>query len=50
MTHGRKLAHTAFWVWMVTEVLVGALYSDTVNLGIPEARTHDTRTIHLSPV
>lgn len=50
VTQGRKLAHTADWVWMVTEVLVGALYSDSVNLGIPEARTHYTGTMHLSPV
>lgn len=43
---GRKLAPTADWVLVVLEALMNILYSDSVNLGIPEARGRCIGTIY----
>lgn len=47
---GRKLATIADWVLIKPEALMNTLYSDSVKLGIPEARGHYTGTIYLLPV
>lgn len=44
---GRKLAPTEDWVLIKPEALIN---SDSVNLGIPEARGRYTGTIYLLPV
>ena len=48
LPRGGKLAHTADWMLMVPGAWVTTLYSDSVNLGLPEARGPHAGTVCLS--